>query len=107
MDTTERTDLTRQVKGYSHRGVGLPVDFRVEMPSRKPMSCRICGGHESEVGRVSWNGRCGPCGDARQLENHRDLRDHAGPWFAHWRQRSAASFGAVLLDDLDDTDTSV
>jgi hypothetical protein len=41
------------------------------------------------------------------MDNHRDLRDHSGAWFNHWRRRMAASCGAVLLDDLDDTDPGV
>jgi hypothetical protein len=35
------------------------------------------------------------------LENHRQLVAHAGPRFRHWRQRSVAALGGVLVDELE------
>lgn len=35
------------------------------------------------------------------IENHRQLKAHTGPWFAHWRRRCAAAIGAVLVDELE------
>jgi hypothetical protein len=33
-------------------------------------------------------------------ENALQLHAKEGPWYDHWRRRGAASYGAVLLDDL-------
>jgi hypothetical protein len=35
------------------------------------------------------------------IENYRELRAHSGPWFQHWRRRTAAAIGAVLVDELE------
>jgi hypothetical protein len=36
-------------------------------------------------------------------DNHRDLLNHSGPWFTHWRRRSLAALGVSLpLDDAAD-----
>lgn len=35
------------------------------------------------------------------IVNRRQLREHAGPWFHHWRRGVAASVGALLVDELE------
>jgi hypothetical protein len=44
--------------------------------------------------------KCRACSVERVESNIVQLHAHAGPWFDHWRRRGAASYGAVLLDDL-------
>lgn len=69
------------------------------MPSCKPTFCRICGEHESVVGRVSWRGKCEDCAADRMLANNVELREHTGESFTRWRRGMAASVGATLLDE--------
>lgn len=66
------------------------------MPVRPPKYCRDCHKHESEVGRISWRGLCAAHSEQREVENNRQLAAHAGPWFDHWRRRSAAALGIFL-----------
>jgi hypothetical protein len=73
------------------------------MPSVKPHFCKVCGGHDSEVGYVSWRGKCAVCGNQRVLENFDQLRNHDGPWFDHWRRRTLAAFGVTGVDAPDET----
>lgn len=44
--------------------------------------------------------KCRECSVERITDNIVQLHAHSGPFFLHWRRRSAASIGAVLLDDL-------
>jgi hypothetical protein len=60
----------------------------------------VCGKHTSEVGPISWRGKCRPCGLQRERDAIIQLAHHNGPMFDHWRARMAASVGGVLLDDL-------
>ena len=46
----------------------------------------------------SRTGLCPRCSEVRMLDNHRDLKDHRGPFFEHWRRRTLAAFG-VFLDE--------
>lgn len=66
------------------------------MPVRPPKYCRECGKSEAEVGPISWRGLCEADGERREVENMRQLRAHSGPWFDHWRRRSAAGLGIFL-----------
>jgi hypothetical protein len=59
-----------------------------------------CDRTVAEVGELSWNGYCFECGQAKREANIRQLAAHRGPWFDHWRRRTAASVGGVLLDDV-------
>jgi hypothetical protein len=59
----------------------------------KRSRCKRCGKHWREVGCISWEGNCAPCGDRAMLENVAGLRAHTGEVFAHWRKRCLASFG--------------
>jgi hypothetical protein len=38
----------------------------------------------------------------RRNANLRDLVEHRGEYFEHWRRRCVAAFGGVLLDELRD-----
>lgn len=71
------------------------------MPDPRRRSCKICGRHESEVGPISWRGKCGDCGPMLAVQAYDDLHYHRGPVFEHWRRRCALSVGAVLVDDLE------
>lgn len=53
---------------------------------------------------MSARGRCQPCWTANQVDNIRQLANHRGPYFKHWRQAMAASVGGVLLDDVTSRD---
>lgn len=48
---------------------------------------------------MSARGRCADCGESTQLANNRQLAAHGGPFFDHWRRRSAAALGLVLVDE--------
>jgi len=69
------------------------------MSSRFRVNCQACGKHESEVGPISWRGKCGTCGPAIAERANDELHNHAGPTFEHWRRRLAASVGAVIPDN--------
>jgi len=75
------------------------------MPRRgyERQTCKACGAHRSTVGHVTWRGYCIDCGKARHLAEVDQMRAHSGPFFEHWRRRGAASYGAVLLDDVQDS----
>lgn len=70
------------------------------MPSRFRRRCVDCGKHDSEVGPISWSGLCSEDAKRRFEENLDGLHYHAGPYFTHWRRRSAAALGALLVDDI-------
>lgn len=77
----------------------LPRYAQIEMPRRHPrQNCRICEGHISVVGDLSARGKCDACGELLEQENLRQLREHRGPFFDHYRYRSIAALGAVPLD---------
>lgn len=59
-------------------------------------NCIHCDKHVSECGELSLRGICGECGAKRAIENYRDLRQHSGPFFEHWRRRSLAAYGVVM-----------
>lgn len=76
------------------------------MARQRPTYCKICGAHEGEPDphrpeqaiRVSWRGKCQWCGNQMHLSNTHQLRAHSGPMFDHWRRRSVAAYGGVLVD---------
>lgn len=70
------------------------------MPRTHPrQNCRICGEHREKVGDLSTRGKCRACATAMSDLNAIGLTTHSGPFFDHWRRRSVAAFGGVLLDD--------
>ena len=70
------------------------------MPSRYRVRCQVCGRHENEAGPISWRGKCGECGPRIAEAANDQMHYHAGPVFDHWRRRSAAALGALLVDDI-------
>jgi hypothetical protein len=47
--------------------------------------------------------KCRDCGIGRCIENALALNAHKGPYFEHWRRRVAASVGAMLVDEPDES----
>lgn len=37
---------------------------------------------------------------ARHVAHNRQMKAQSGPWFAYWRARMAATFGAIGLDEV-------
>jgi hypothetical protein len=68
------------------------------MSSSTRRNCTLCGGHDSEVGPISWRGKCHNCGKERLTTAITELAEHRGPTFAYWRTRIAASVGATIPD---------
>jgi hypothetical protein len=48
---------------------------------------------------LSRTGLCGFCAELRWTENLVSLKTHTGPYFDHWRRRSLAALGVIVLDD--------
>lgn len=67
-------------------------------PLRK--NCITCDRPRGEEERFSWSGQCPECGYKRMVENMAAISTHSGEPFVHWRRRSVAAYGGVLLDDL-------
>lgn len=92
------------------RGWPLPrSDFRIRrgvwstsksMPDKRRRNCKLCKGHDSTVGPISWEGYCFPCGRVVYEENIRQLQTHTGPFAQHHRRQCVAAWGGVLLEDL-------
>lgn len=56
------------------------------MPSDRRRFCQVCGKHDSEVGSISWRGKCFVCGHALMWENAVSISRKEG--FPHeWRLR--------------------
>ena len=70
------------------------------MPRLDYKTCRECGKHVSAVGPLSHTRLCRGCAEALNEANYDKVQARSGPFFNHWRARTAASVGAVLLDDL-------
>ena len=64
---------------------------------RRRNSCRVCGASWPYVS-ISARGLCPDHTRMRMTENNRQLREGAGPWFDHWRQRTLAAFGVGIFD---------
>ena len=60
----------------------------------------MCGKHDSEVGPITWRGKCATCWPKLERDNAYSLQAHSGPEFQRWRRALASSVGGVLLDDL-------
>jgi hypothetical protein len=65
---------------------------------RRKLFCKACGRHVSECGQLSARAKCYDCGGSRMVENARQLSEHSGPWFDHWRRRSLAALGIITVD---------
>lgn len=66
-----------------------------------PRECKVCGARSPAV-PISQTGLCPDHGRMRRNANLRDLVEHRGEYFEHWRRRCVAAFGGVLLDELRD-----
>jgi len=80
------------------RGVALASPLK-NMANNHRATCKVCGGHKSEVGEISWEGYCIQHGvEARDRAND-ELHFHHGPTFEKWRRAMAACVGGVLIED--------
>ena len=70
------------------------------MPRRDYKRCRYCGRPTSEVGALSHTRQCQDCWNYRRAENIRQLLDHKGPMFQHWRRKHITAAGGILPEDL-------
>jgi hypothetical protein len=73
------------------------------MPRLDYKTCRECGKHTNEVGLLSHTRLCLACAKRLSAANYDQVQARSGPFFQRWRARTAASIGAVLLDDARDT----
>jgi hypothetical protein len=65
------------------------------MPKGHPFKvCRGCLRTVTYRTDLSLTGLCGDCGPRIQNEQVRQLVEHRGPHFDHWRQRCLAAFSA-------------
>jgi len=64
-------------------------------------SCKVCGAQYPHV-YISASGLCPDHSRMRAEANNRQLHEHAGPYFDHWRERCLAAFGGVALDEARD-----
>ena len=69
------------------------------MPRADYKTCRKCRGHVTAVGPLSHTRLCVPCSKLVSEQNYDQVQARSGPFFQYWRARTAASIGAVLLDD--------
>ena len=69
------------------------------MPDKRRRNCGRCGGHDSEVGPISWRGKCLQCGLEAEREAIIQLAYHDGPVFQKWRVGMAGCVGAVVVSD--------
>ena len=66
---------------------------------RRRNQCRVCGARWPFVS-ISARGLCPDHTKMRMEDNNRELREHKGPHFDHWRQRCLAAFGVFApLDE--------
>jgi len=70
------------------------------MPRAAFKTCKRCKRHASEVGPISWERYCFPCGRIVYEENIRQLQAHSGPFAQHHRRQCVAAFGGVLPEDV-------
>ena len=66
--------------------------------------CRVCKAERRNGVSISWDGYCGTCGPRVREQANDDMHYHRGHYFHHWRRAMAASVGAVLVDDLLNSD---
>jgi hypothetical protein len=58
--------------------------------------CKRCDRHRDDAGGLSRAGYCIDCSAAAVADNARQLAEHRGPYFLHWRRSVAGSVGAQL-----------
>lgn len=69
------------------------------MSSDRRTTCQVCGKHESEVGPISWRGKCAADSTAALYSNIEQMMRRSGPNFDRWRRSMAACVGGAILDD--------
>ena len=62
--------------------------------------CKVCGGYPQDVGPISATSLCQTHATERLNDNIAQLYEHRGPNFRKWRQGMAASVGATLPDEI-------
>lgn len=73
------------------------------MPDFRRANCKNCKRHRDECGPLSWSGLCAICGPMLAEQNADDLHFHRGEGLRRWRLGMAASIGAVLVDEADES----
>lgn len=68
-------------------------------PGYRYHRCKLCGGHESEVGTISRRAKCELCATSRVVMNDLELHEKRGPFYDHWRARCLAAFGVGIFED--------
>lgn len=60
-------------------------------------NCKRCRRHKSEVGAITWEGYCAPCGKEIYVANLDQLHEKDGPFYLHWARRSFMASRQRLL----------
>jgi hypothetical protein len=68
-------------------------------PHWHPKTCKVCGVGAREGVSISQRGYCAMHWEERMIANHVQLKAHSGPFFDHWRRRSLAALGVIVLDE--------
>lgn len=66
------------------------------MPDRRRANCQGCGKPSSEVGLISWDGNCLPCGLVALESNIVGMATKTGEPWEKWRHAMAACVGGVI-----------
>lgn len=74
------------------------------MADRRRARCKNCGKRREDVGLISWGGYCGECGKELLIANVDGLHYHRADVLLRWRRGIAASVGAILVDDVLDSE---
>ena len=59
-------------------------------------TCKRCRRHKDEVGAITWEGYCSPCGKIVYTENLDQLHEKSGPYYLHWARRSLMASRNIL-----------
>jgi hypothetical protein len=65
------------------------------MPRSRPRTCKVCGWEAIERREVSYNGLCGPCGEAREVGNAMALVAREGPEYEAWKRRCIQALNSL------------
>lgn len=68
------------------------------MPDLRRKRCVVCGRHESEVGPLSWTGKCAEDSVKALTENLVGLATKTGPAHRRWLRGMAKYIERELLD---------
>lgn len=74
------------------------------MPDPTRRTCQACGGHDSQVGPISWSGKCLTCAKTAVFENVEGLMDPGSPAAAtawpRWRVGMIRAAGGIVPERL-------